>query len=63
MDDAAFGQFMNNVQRANIIRFSVDDVDLINKKIDVLEHIKTLSHVFLVLITYKNKVEYILEGE
>lgn len=63
MDDAAFGQFMNNIERANIIRFSVDDVDVINKKIDILEHIKTLDHIFLILITYKNKVVYYLEGE
>lgn len=63
MDDAAFGQFMNNIQRANIVRFSVDDVDIINKKINIIEHLKTLDNVFLILITYKNKVTYILEGE
>ena len=40
MDDEAFKQFMNNVSRANIVRFSNEDLDIVNKKIDIIPYLK-----------------------
>lgn len=55
---------MMNISRANILRMSCDDLDLINKKINVLEEIKkNHPHIYLILITYNDKVTYILNGQ
>ncbi len=36
MDDAAYSQFVANVARANILRFSCDDLEIVNKRTDIL---------------------------
>lgn len=63
MDSGAYSQFMKNIWRSNIVRFSNDDVEMINRKINIIEYIKKIDHIFLVIITYTNKAVYILDGK
>ena len=63
MDDAAYGQFVANVARANILRFSCDDLAIVNKRTDIIAQAKKEPHIVLVLVTYNEKVVYYLKGK
>lgn len=63
MDDAAYGQFVANVARANILRFSCDDLAIVNKRTDILARSVKEPHILLILVTYNDKVTYYLKGK
>lgn len=64
LNDDQFTQFMCNFGRTDILRMSHDDLAAISMRMDVLAAVKSQKcHIVLTLITYSDKVTYILGGQ